>query len=330
MQFAETPFMSMTLKKFIPFFAFTATVFSCALFAQEEPAPEADPMAEEAMEEVELSAPAAELVPITDNIMAALKAGEEVAQADLDALDALIEKYRGDTSEDVAQIFLTKAAFVLQVVGDTEAALPLFQEIATLFPDTRPGEFAGRVSGMIEEQMAEEALAATFVGSEAPEIDFTWVSDGEMAKLSDLRGKVVVLDFWATWCGPCVRSFPQVRELTDHYAGTDVLVVGVTSLQGQVFGLEDNPIDTEDDPAKEHSLMSDYMAKHDINWTVVFSEQDVFNDDYMVEGIPHMAIIAPDGTVRHTGMHPAAPKAEKLARIDAILEEFELPLPAQS
>ena len=44
-------------------------------------------------------------------------------------------------------------------------------------------------------------------------------------------------------------------------------------------------------------------------------------------GIPYMAIIAPDGTVRHTGLHPAMPLAEKTVKIDAILKEFNLKLP---
>ncbi len=274
--------------------------------------------------------PVADLQPISSRMMDALRAGQSVDPADLAALDQLIEKYAGETSEEVAQISLTKAAFVYRVLGDPDAALPIFKEIVERFSGTQTAQFAERIMGSIEREITKAAHAAEFVGTEAPELDFTWVSDGDMDKLSDLRGKVVVLDFWATWCGPCVRSFPQVRELTDHYTGSDVTVVGVTSLQGRVHGLEDTPIPTRGNAAKEHALMNDYMAKHDINWTVVFSRQKVFNEDYGVTGIPHMAIIAPDGTVRHTGLHPAMPHDKKLQMIDAILEEFELPVPAHS
>ena len=73
--------------------------------------------------------------------------------------------------------------------------------------------------------------------------------------------------------------------------------------------------------------MNDYIAKMDINWTIAFSEQEVFNPDYGITGIPHMAIVAPDGTLRHVGLHPAMPHDQKLALIDALLEEFELPVP---
>ena len=68
-------------------------------------------------------------------------------------------------------------------------------------------------------------------GHDAPEMTFTWSKGGpSFSKLSDLKGKVVVLDFWATWCGPCIGSFPNIAELQERYAGYDVAIVGVTSL----------------------------------------------------------------------------------------------------
>ena len=49
-----------------------------------------------------------------------------------------------------------------------------------------------------------------------------------------MKGNVVVVDFWATWCGPCVGSFPQVKELVEYYKGYNVTVLGLTSPQGAV------------------------------------------------------------------------------------------------
>jgi thiol-disulfide isomerase/thioredoxin len=165
------------------------------------------------------------------------------------------------------------------------------------------------------------AARGTLVGGPAPRLDFEWASRPGLRSMHDLKGKVVVLDFWATWCGPCVSSFPQVKALTDHYAGYDVEVVGVTSLQGNIIGLEPPVIDTKGDPQKEYRLMAEYMKAKDINWTVAFSRQRVFNPDYGVRGIPFVAIIDAEGRVRHVGLHPNSPLERKTALIDPLLRE---------
>ncbi len=52
--------------------------------------------------------------------------------------------------------------------------------------------------------------------------------DGHTVKLSDFKGKVVVLDFWATWCGPCRASLPHLDEVQGHFAGQGLIVVGIS------------------------------------------------------------------------------------------------------
>jgi thiol-disulfide isomerase/thioredoxin len=163
----------------------------------------------------------------------------------------------------------------------------------------------------------------------APAIAFTWANGrhGEITSLDDLKGKVVVLDFWATWCGPCVGSFPNVRELQAFYDGYDVAIIGVTSIQGSHIDPDNGPVDCEGDPDKEMSLMPDFMQKKDVTWTVAFSKQEVFNPDYGVRGIPHVTIIDPEGIVRYNGLHPASPKAEKVEKINKLLKDAGLAYP---
>ena len=162
----------------------------------------------------------------------------------------------------------------------------------------------------------------------APEIEFIWSSHDGWKRLSDVRGtggKVVVLDFWATWCGPCVESFPHMRELVEHYRGHDVEIVGVTSLQGTVVGLRAGTANCKGDPEKEKRLMADYIKEREITWPIVISRENVFNPNYGVQGIPTMTIIAPDGTVRHSASGFSLEETKK--RIDALLGEFQLGLP---
>lgn len=163
-------------------------------------------------------------------------------------------------------------------------------------------------------------------GKPAPELHFLWASEGGWKSLSDLRGKVVVLDFWATWCGACIESLPHVAKLAERYRGTDVVIVGVTSLQGAVFNLTSRSVDCRGDPEKEIRLTTDFLKAKAITWPVVFSREPVINPDYGVDGIPTMVLIAPDGTVRHKTS--GSPEASLIAQIDAVLKEFQLKAPA--
>ncbi len=274
----------------------------------------------------------AELQAVIAQVITKARAGQDSAAdlaPEIAAFDAIVAKYRGNDAAAAAEALLVKASLFAQVINDEAAARTILAQVQADFPGTEAAENAEKIVAGLDRAAAAEAAAAALVGAAAPELDFIWSSKEGLQNLSDLRGQVVVLDFWATWCGPCVSSFPQVRELTAHYAGSPVAVVGVTSLQGAVMGLEAKPINTKGDPDREMALMKDYMKAKDITWTVVFSEQPVFNEDYGIQGIPYVAIIAPDGTVRHTGLHPASPLAEKTEKIDAILREFKLPVPAK-
>jgi len=65
-----------------------------------------------------------------------------------------------------------------------------------------------------------------WVGQSAPDLAIT-TTDGAVMRLSELRGRAVILDFWATWCGPCVREIPHLQKVADDFP-EDVVVVGVS------------------------------------------------------------------------------------------------------
>ncbi len=284
-----------------------------------------------AQEKAPASSAAAELPPLIERVKSQLKAGvtTEAGLAPLLAeFDALLTKHQTEKTEDVAQILLMKAMLYAQVFENSEKATALLRQLKADFPDTQAGKDSERMIEGLESRGKAASLQAALIGQPAPALNFTWSSRPGLKSLADLKGKVVLLDFWATWCGPCIRSFPQIAEVVAHYQGYDVEVVGVTSLQGRVSNLEAQPIDCKGDPAKETGLMPVFMKAKAMTWTVAFSEEPVFNPAYAIEGIPYVTIIAPDGTIRHTGLHPAMPHEEKREKIDAVLKEFGLKVPA--
>lgn len=80
-------------------------------------------------------------------------------------------------------------------------------------------------SNFLEKQIANKKR----LSAGSPAIDFTVVdAEGKDVKISDLKGKVVYLDFWASWCGPCKAQFPHTKKIKEHFAGKDVAFVYVS------------------------------------------------------------------------------------------------------
>jgi thiol-disulfide isomerase/thioredoxin len=102
-------------------------------------------------------------------------------------------------------------------------AIGLFEKAAKEAPDAKVG--ADTLAKAAEGEIA--ALKSLKVGAKAPDVEATDL-DGKRAKLSDYKGKVVLLDIWATWCGPCVAMIPHERELVKKLAGKPFALVSVS------------------------------------------------------------------------------------------------------
>jgi len=162
------------------------------------------------------------------------------------------------------------------------------------------------------------------VGGQAPALGFLWVSgDESWDSLADLRGRVVVLDFWATWCAPCIASFPQMRAVVEHFEGRPVTVLGVTAVQGYHTAPGGEPIDCSENPGREFELMGKSLADFGITWPVVFIDGSVFHSAYGVEAVPHFVVIDAEGIVRAS--HTGSPKSadELIQRIEQALSSHD-------
>jgi len=108
--------------------------------------------------------------------------------------------------------------------------------------------------------------------------------DNARLGLDDFRGKMVLVDFWATWCGPCVRSMPKLKETYEKYKAQGLVVLGVS--------MDDGP-----------ALPARFCSERGIPWPSIM-DQNGISRNWGVTTIPHMFIISPDGVVLWTG-HPA-------------------------
>jgi len=129
------------------------------------------------------------------------------------------------------------------------------------------------------------------IGQPAPAVTCQ-KSIGDFSSLQNLKGKVVLLDFMAHWCGPCKAELPKIRELAEKYGASGLQVVSVTSYYGY-FGAEQG-ISKEKEFEKMHGFVKDFA----ISWPVVFDPQQLTQSSYHVGSIPHVVVIDRKGMIR--------------------------------
>ncbi len=213
--------------------------------------------------------------------------------------------------------------------ADKDAAWDALKKMVVTGREAAPADTNPRLL-----QEYDKAVAFfSVVGEPMPKMEITWSSDPSISSTDVLKGKVVVIDFWATWCGPCRAAFPNVAKLQSYYKGYPVQILGVTSLQGSHTDpkaedkLAQKITGLQDDPQREMNLMPSFMKNWDMSWPVVFTNKNCFNPDYGVSGIPHVAIVDPDGIVRYNGMSPHGDITHKTELINELLKKAGLPTP---
>ena len=140
------------------------------------------------------------------------------------------------------------------------------------------------------------------VNKKAPEYNLVTL-EGDTIRSSDLDGKVVVMDFWATWCKPCKIQFPIVEQLYKEYKGNESVVFLVI-----------NPLKGKETAEKAARYIAD--SNHDLPF--VNDVKSLTYENLNVRALPHIVIIDSQGTIRftHTGFNESENFYQKL---DAIL-----------
>ena len=137
------------------------------------------------------------------------------------------------------------------------------------------------------------AFSAVTVGKTAPEINAaSWYNtDAKSVSLADLKGKVTVVEYWATWCPPCRKSIPHLNKLHKKYKDKGVVIIGLSN--------------EKDDTVKK------FVKKQDMKYIVGAGSSS--GKAYGVRGIPSAFIVGADGTLLWQG-HP-------MNGLDAALEK---------
>lgn len=170
-----------------------------------------------------------------------------------------------------------------------ESRRPYYQKLVEAFPDSK---YAAMAKGALRQY---DAIGRPF------ELKFKDAISGKPFDMADQKGKVVVVDFWATWCGPCVAKMPEVKKVLQTYGPKGLEVVGVSL----------------DQPEKEGGLkkLKEFVAKNQYPWPQYYQGNgwdSEFSSSWGIMSIPNVFVIDRKGNLREIGVSDLEATVKKL------------------
>jgi thiol-disulfide isomerase/thioredoxin len=227
-----------------------------------------------------------ELKELVGKVKAKLQVGhksEKDLAEELKAFDALLAEHKGEKTEPVAQILFMKTLLYAEVFENLDKGAELAKQLKRDFPDTRSGQNADKILEMMQKR-AEDKKHRTELGL-ADGMKFPGFNEkdvtGKPLSPDNYKGKVVLIDFWATWCGPCVGELPNVLATYEKYHGKGFEVIGISLDQDQ-------------------EKLTSFLKEKKIPWQQYFDGLGWSNklaSNYVVKSIPATFLLDGEGKI---------------------------------
>jgi peroxiredoxin len=223
----------------------------------------------------------AEFKQVFEKIVAKIKSGQKT-EADLAAeigeIDAILAKHASEKTDDVAAVALMKARLYLEVFENTDKGIVLLKEVKMHFPESNIAKNIDEDIAAIEQQAATDKLLA--IGQPFPAFSEKDLS-GQPLALADFKGKIVLIDFWATWCGPCVAELPNVIAAYEKFHSKGFEVVGIS-------------LD------KSRDALTDFIKENKMPWAQYFDGlgwDSKLGQQYGIQSIPATFLLDGEGKI---------------------------------
>lgn len=193
--------------------------------------------------------------------------------------------------QEIRDVAIAKMV-VSTIEFDMEAAKDFYDAQVATIPDA----YRVRIDNIFDE------WRTLMPGKPAP--DFSTVDmQGNEVKLSDLRGKFVYIDVWATWCGPCIQEIPHLKELDEEYKDDEIVFLSVS--------IDDTKMPWQE--MVEEKELKGLQVYIDGAWS------STLVNDYKIAGIPRFMLVDPDGNI--VTVQAARPSGNIRETIDELLSK---------
>ncbi|QVY65011.1 TlpA disulfide reductase family protein [Polaribacter sp. Q13] len=199
-------------------------------------------------------------------------------------------KYKKDLTPEEANFKASFSDKLIAAIKEHPKNIALAQSAYTQFWNTDTNTLdqvlnsfdASLQSSYFLEPLVERRKNLDLVTMGKPAPLFTLKSyDNKDVSVTDYRGKYLLIDFWAYWCGPCIKGFPELREIREAYSEDQLAILSIST-------------------DKNYDKWINAVDKHKLPWTQVIDDEKLpvnIGSKYAVVGIPHLVLISPEGNI---------------------------------
>jgi thiol-disulfide isomerase/thioredoxin len=221
-----------------------------------------------------------------------LFSAQKDAGKNADAIDTMKDLQKVAAYHDAYDIYFSatdKIVTLMMETGHKPEALEFFKQtklgVDKLFRSAAALEEVKRL-------MKKRDRHYEILFEKAPPLDVDqWLSGNEL-KPADLQGKVVMLDFWATWCGPCIGAFPTLSRWQDEYRAQGLQIIGITHYYGQGYGMPPGE-------NAEAEVLRNFVRSQRLSYDTAVAKTGINHFFYGVISLPTAILIDRKGMIRY-------------------------------